>query len=119
MSDDLHDQLVLQIRGAVAEYEPALIVDRMRRGRLAKLRAGQLLRWTRALYGYVLDAERPRDPACVRIHPMEAEIVRQVFGRRTLKIGPACTPSPSGSPIRVYSRPPAVNVGTRARFGRC
>ena len=30
MSDDPHDQLVLQIRGAVAEYERALIADRMR-----------------------------------------------------------------------------------------
>jgi site-specific DNA recombinase len=79
MSDDPHDQLVLQIRGAVAEYERALIAERMRRGRLAKLRAGQLLPWTKALYGYVLDAERPRDPACVRVHPTEAEIVRQVF----------------------------------------
>jgi site-specific DNA recombinase len=79
MSDDPHDQLVLQIRGAVAEYERALIADRMRRGRLAKLRAGQLLPWTKALYGYILDAERPRDPARVRVHPTEAEIVRQIF----------------------------------------
>jgi site-specific DNA recombinase len=79
MSDDPHDQLVLQIRGAVAEYERALIADRMRRGRLAKLRAGQLLPWTKALYGYVLDAERPRDPSRVPVDPTEAEIVRQVF----------------------------------------
>ena len=79
MSDDPHDQLVLQIRGAVAEYERALIADRMRRGRLTKLRAGQLLPWTKALYGYVLDAECPRDPTRVRVHPTEAEIVRQVF----------------------------------------
>jgi len=79
MSDDPHDQLVLQIRGAVAEYERALIADRMRRGRLAKLRAGQLLPWTKALYGYILDAERPRDPSRVRVDPTEAEIVRQVF----------------------------------------
>ena len=79
MSDDPHDQLVLQIRGAVAEYERALIADRMRRGRLAKLRAGQLLPWTKALYGYVLDAERPRDPARVRVDPVEAAMVRQIF----------------------------------------
>jgi site-specific DNA recombinase len=48
MSNDPHDQLVLQIRGAVAEYERTLIADRMRRGRLAKLRGGLLLPWTRA-----------------------------------------------------------------------
>ena len=43
MSDDPHDHLLLQIRGAVAEYERTLIAERMRRGRLAKLRAGLLL----------------------------------------------------------------------------
>jgi site-specific DNA recombinase len=35
MSDDPHDHLLLQIRGAVAEYERTLIAERMRRGRLA------------------------------------------------------------------------------------
>src|SRR6266513_2363298 len=40
MSQDPHDQLLLQIRGAVAEYERTLIAERMRRGRQAKLRAG-------------------------------------------------------------------------------
>src|SRR5690349_5688696 len=63
MSHDPHDQLVLQIRGAVAEYERVLISDRMRRGRLAKLRAGQLLPWSRPPYGYQVDPAHPRDPA--------------------------------------------------------
>jgi site-specific DNA recombinase len=61
-SDDPHEQLVTQIRGAVAEDERTLIADRMRRGRLARLRSGQLLPWTRAPYGYRLHPERPRDP---------------------------------------------------------
>lgn len=43
MSDDPHDQLLLQIRGAVAEYERTLIADRMRRGRQARMRSGDLL----------------------------------------------------------------------------
>lgn len=47
MSHDPHDQLVLQIRGAVAEYERTLIVERMRRGRLRQLRAGTMLPWSR------------------------------------------------------------------------
>src|SRR5215208_801873 len=37
MSQNPHDQLLLQIRGAVAEYERTLIAERMRRGRQAKL----------------------------------------------------------------------------------
>jgi site-specific DNA recombinase len=79
MSDDPHDQLLLQIRGAVAEYERCLIADRMRRGRQARLRAGQLLPWTVPLYGYQLDAERPRDPSRVRIDPVTSVIVQQIF----------------------------------------
>ena len=43
MSEDPHDQLLLQIRGAVAEYERVLIAERMRRGRQMKLKAGVLL----------------------------------------------------------------------------
>jgi len=42
MRDDPHDHLLLQIRGAVAEYERTLIADRMRRGRQAKVRSGLL-----------------------------------------------------------------------------
>ena len=48
MSADPHDQLLLHIRGAVAEYERTLMAERMRRGRQAKLRRGQLLPWSRA-----------------------------------------------------------------------
>ena len=63
MSQDPNDQLLLQIRGAVAEYERTLITERMRRGRLAKLRAGQLLLWMRVPFGYRTDPERPPRPS--------------------------------------------------------
>lgn len=79
MSDDPHDQLLLQIRGAVAEYERTLIAERMRRGRLAKLRAGVLLPWTYAPYGYRLSPDRPRDPTGVVIEPAEAAVVAELF----------------------------------------
>jgi site-specific DNA recombinase len=88
-ADDPLDQLLLQIRGAVAEYERNLIADRMRRGRLAKLRAGTLLPWTRAPYGYIMDPERPRDPNRVQIDPIKAEIVRQIFAWYTEPETPA------------------------------
>jgi site-specific DNA recombinase len=106
-SGDPQDALLLQIRGAVAEYERTLIADRMRRGRLAKLQSGQLLPWTRAPYGYRLDPHHPRDPAGVRVDEEEAAVVRQMFawyveeglplraiGRRLMA---AQIPSPSGS----------------------
>jgi len=79
MSQDPHDQLLLQIRGAVAEYERTLIAERMRRGRQAKLRAGTLLPWTTPPFGYRLDPERPRDVAGVRVEPSEAVLVAQLF----------------------------------------
>ena len=79
MSDDPHDQLLLQIRGAVAEYERTLITERMRRGRQARLRAGTLLPWTRPPFGYRLDPDRPRDAAAVRAEPGEAVLVAQLF----------------------------------------
>jgi site-specific DNA recombinase len=79
LSDDPHDQLLLQIRGAVAEYERTLISERMRGGRQAKLRAGTLLPWTTPPFGYRLDPERPRDGAAVRVEPSEAVLVTQLF----------------------------------------
>src|SRR2546422_4116413 len=90
MSDDPHDQLLLQIRSAVAEYERTLIAERMRRGRQAKLRSGQLLPWTRAPYGYLLDSDRPRDASRVQIDPVQAAIVEQLFAWYT---DPGQTPS--------------------------
>ena len=79
MSQDPHDQLLLQIRGAVAEYERTLIADRMRRGRQAKLRSGQLLPWSVPPYGYVMDPERPRDPQRLRLDPVKAAVITQIF----------------------------------------
>jgi site-specific DNA recombinase len=79
MSQDPHDQLVLQIRGTVAEYERTLITDRMRRGRQAKLRSGQLLPWRVPPYGSVMDPERPRDPRRLQVDPVKAAVITQMF----------------------------------------
>src|SRR3954470_2360698 len=79
MAQDPHDQLLLQIRGAVAEYERSLITERMRRGRLHKLQSGLLLPWTRPPYGFRLDPERPRDPAGVHQDEAEAAVVAMLF----------------------------------------
>src|SRR5215216_619949 len=76
---DPQDALVIQIRGAVAEYERTVIADRMRRGRLAALRAGRLLPWTVPPFGYRLDPTRPRDPAGVRVDDEAAAVVRRIF----------------------------------------
>jgi site-specific DNA recombinase len=109
MSQDPHDQLLLQIRGAVAEYERTLIAERMRRGRQMKLRAGKLLPWTHVPYGYRVDPDHPRDPAGVRLEPAEAAVVAELFARYleegTTLFGLAQhlramgLPSPTGKPL--------------------
>jgi len=80
MGQDPHDQLLLQIRGAVAEYERSLIAERMRRGRRMKMEAGLLLPWTTPPFGYRMHPDRPRDPSGVWIEPAEAATVADMFG---------------------------------------
>ena len=111
MSSDPNDQLLLQIRGAMAEYERTLIAGRMRRGRLAKkVRAGQLLPWIRVPFGYRTDPERPRDPVGLRVDEYEAAIVRRMFswyleqgatlGTVVARLGENGIPTPTGGKSR-------------------
>ncbi len=79
MSSEPNDQLLLQIRGAVAEYERTLLSERMRRGRLAKYKAGLLLPWTHVPYGLRVDPDRPRDPAGVSLDEAKAAVVAEIF----------------------------------------
>jgi len=79
MSSEPNDQLLLQIRGAVAEYERTLLSERMRRGRLAKYKAGLLLQWTHVPYGLRVDPDRPRDPAGVKPDEAKAAVVAEIF----------------------------------------
>jgi site-specific DNA recombinase len=79
MSSEPNDQLLLQIRGAVAEYERTLLSERMRRGRLAKYKAGLLLPWTHVPYGLRVDPDRPRDPAGASLDEAKAAVVAEIF----------------------------------------
>jgi site-specific DNA recombinase len=79
MSQDPHDQLLLHIRGAVAEYERILIAERMRRGRQMKLQSGGLLPWTAPPYGYRVNPEHPRDPKGVQLDEVAAAVVQEMF----------------------------------------
>ena len=110
MSDAPHDHLLLQIRGAVAEYERTLIADRMRRGRQAKIRSGLLLPWTVPPYGYLVDPECPRDPSRLRLDPVKAAVVTHIFAWDTepqtpstlygvaKRLSDAQLPTPMGKP---------------------
>ncbi len=76
--DSPEDQLMLQIQGAVSEYERAKIMDRMRRGRKHSVVKGQVL-GNKAPYGYRFVRKSESAPAHWEINPEEAKIVKMIF----------------------------------------
>ena len=78
ISDDPNDQLLLQIQGAIAEYERAVMEERFRRGKLHRARAGQYL-GSNPPYGYRYVPKRDGIPGHLVIDEAEAELVRQVY----------------------------------------
>ncbi len=78
ISDSPDDQLLLQIQGAVAEYERAKILERARRGRLYRARMGELGP-SQAPYGYVCSPKNHGGDGRIRLDEEEASMVRQVF----------------------------------------
>lgn len=79
ISDDPGDQLLLQIQGAVAEYERALLGERFRRGKLQKARAGQFL-GVRPPYGYRYLPCSQEGGGRLVVDEAEAELVRLLYG---------------------------------------
>lgn len=80
VSERPEDQLLVQMQGVIAEYERAKIVERTRRGKIHKLRTGQLLPFgPTAPYGYAI--VRTGEPAkrTVVIDEIEAEHVRAMY----------------------------------------
>ena len=79
ISDNPNDQLLLQIQGAIAEYERTVLAERFRRGKLQKARDGHVLS-AKAPYGYRYEARCGALPARLVIDEAEADMVRQVYG---------------------------------------
>jgi site-specific DNA recombinase len=77
IGEDPSDQLLLQIQGAIAEYERALLGERFRRGKLQRARAGQYLS-SRAPYGYRYVPKREGVPGHLVIDDAEADLVRTI-----------------------------------------
>jgi site-specific DNA recombinase len=78
IGDDPHDHLLLQIQGAIAEYERAVLSERFRRGKLQKARAGHWLSGE-APYGYRYVCKRDGVPGHVVVDEVEAEVVRMLY----------------------------------------
>ena len=79
ISQDPDDQLLLQIQGAIAEYERAVLGERFRRGKLQKARDGHYLTG-RAAYGYRYVPRCGDVPGQLLADEGEAELVRMLYG---------------------------------------
>jgi site-specific DNA recombinase len=78
LSDSAEDQLLLQIQGAVSEFERSKIIDRTRRGKIHAVKNGQLL-GSNPPYGYRYIPKSKEGPGTYAIDEQEAETVRTIF----------------------------------------
>ena len=79
ISDDPNDQLLLQIQGAVAEYERAVLGERFRRGKLQRARDGQYQAGGHAPYGYRYVRAQTGVPGYLVIDDGEAAVVQRIY----------------------------------------
>ncbi|MFQ6102627.1 MAG: recombinase family protein, partial [Anaerolineae bacterium] len=78
LGDSPQEQLFLGIQGLFAEYERAMIAERLRRGRLYRLRQGQRAH-VRPPYGYRYIPVSQPGGGCWEPHPTEAEVVHRIY----------------------------------------
>ena len=80
VTERAEDKLLVQMQGAIAEYERAKIIERTRRGKLHKLRTGQILPYgSEAPYGYALVRHGEKAPRTLVIDEVEAQVVRAMY----------------------------------------
>jgi len=77
------DQLVVQFQGMIAEYERAQILERSRRGKRHRARAGEISVLSGAPYGYRYIRKSEDAPASYAVIEAEARVVRQVYEHYT------------------------------------
>jgi site-specific DNA recombinase len=70
------DQLLVQFQGMIAEYERAQILERSRRGKRHRARAGEISVLSGAPYGYRYIRKSDEAPASYALIEAEARVVR-------------------------------------------
>src|ERR1700686_128896 len=78
------DQLLVQFQGMIAEYERAQILERSRRGKRHRARAGEISVLSGAPYGYRYLRKSDEAPAAYAVIETEARVVRHVYERYTV-----------------------------------
>ncbi|MDI6768629.1 MAG: recombinase family protein [Anaerolineales bacterium] len=86
VEDNPQGQLLLGIQGLFAEYERALITECLRRGKLYRIRRGDLVNPV-APYGYRYIPVSEPNGGRWEEHPIEAAVVRHIFREYTEKGG--------------------------------
>jgi site-specific DNA recombinase len=78
------DQLLVQFQGMIAEYERAQILERSRRGKRHRARAGEISVLSGAPYGYRYIRKSDDAPAAYAVIEAEGRVVRHVYERYTV-----------------------------------
>src|ERR1700736_1849607 len=78
------DQLLVQFQGMIAEYERAQILERSRRGKRHRARAGEISVLSGAPYGYRYIRKSDEVPASYAVIDTEARVVQQVYDHYTM-----------------------------------
>ena len=78
--DSPEQRLLVQIQGAIAEYERARIMERTRRGRLFWARQGRPVN-AKVPFGYRYRPRNRNEPPSIEVDPAESEVVREIFRR--------------------------------------
>jgi site-specific DNA recombinase len=79
--DRPEDALLVQFQGMIAEYEKAQIIERTRRGKAHRARAGVVNVLSGAPYGYRYVRKSDHAEARYEVCEPEASVVRELFGR--------------------------------------
>ena len=80
-SDSPEDALLVQFQGMIAEYERAQILERTRRGKTHRAKAGTVNVLSGAPFGYRYVRKSDHSDACYEIVPHEAAVVAEMFAR--------------------------------------
>jgi site-specific DNA recombinase len=81
VGDRPEDALLVQFQGMIAEYEKAQIIERTRRGKAHRARAGVVNVLSGAPYGYRYVRKSDHAEARYEVCEPEASVVRELFGR--------------------------------------
>ena len=84
-SETPEDQLLVQFQGMIAEYERAQILERSRRGKRHRARAGEISVMSGAPYGYRYIRKSDDAPASYVAIEAEARVVQRIYEMYTVE----------------------------------